>query len=93
MPDTLASTLWLSLIDFIVVFAVLVLLMLVCYALRLFSRDGSRGTDDHLEPHEHQSVDAAAGDAIAHEDPDTKWWAVVPPARDEAEHTPETEGE
>lgn len=93
MPDTLASSIWLSLIDFVVVFAVLVLLMLVCYALRLFNRERPQTTDGPLEPHEHQSVDVAAGDAIAHEDPDTKWWAVVQPARDEAEHTPETEGE
>jgi glutaconyl-CoA decarboxylase len=48
MPDTVSSSLWLSLVDMLVVFAVLAFLMFVCYGLKFFSR-GSRDeatTDD-----------------------------------------------
>src|SRR5659263_178811 len=41
MPDTVTSSLWLSLVDVLMVFAVLVLLMFICYGLKFFSR-GSR---------------------------------------------------
>ena len=41
MPDTVASSVWLSLVDMLVVFAVLAFLMFLCYGLKFFSR-GSR---------------------------------------------------
>jgi len=67
MQDTVASSLWLSLVDMLVVFAVLTLLMLICYGLRFFSRgmlvEGS-GVQE-----ENSTVDAAAGDEPASEFP------------------------
>lgn len=67
MPDTVASSLWLSLVDISVVFAVLTLLMVICYGLKFFSRDllieGSA-----IEDREGM-VDVAAGDEPASEVP------------------------
>ncbi|MGB9666844.1 MAG: biotin/lipoyl-containing protein [Candidatus Cryosericum sp.] len=67
MPDTVASSLWLSLVDISVVFAVLTLLMAICYGLKFFSRDllieGSA-----IEDRE-SMVDVAAGDEPASEIP------------------------
>jgi glutaconyl-CoA decarboxylase len=65
MPDTVASSLWLSLVDILVVFAVLAFLMLVCLGLRFFSR-GSR-SEGSAEDEEDAQVDAAAGDEPASE--------------------------
>jgi glutaconyl-CoA decarboxylase len=66
MPDTVASSLWLSLVDMLVVFAVLAFLMFVCYGLRFFSRgsldEGSAGGED-------SRVDVAARDEPASELP------------------------
>ncbi len=52
MSNTISSALWLSLIDMLVVFAVLAFLMAVCYIMKLFSRNmkndesaETRGTD------------------------------------------------
>jgi glutaconyl-CoA decarboxylase len=67
MPDTVASSLWLSLVDMLVVFAVLAFLMLVCLGLRFFSR-GSRD-EGSAEDDEDAQVDAAAGDEPASELP------------------------
>ena len=67
MPDTVASSLWLSLVDILVVFAVLAFLMLVCLGLRFFSR-GSRD-EGSAEDDEDTQVDAAAGDEPASELP------------------------
>lgn len=67
MPDTIASSLWLSLVDMLVVFAVLAFLMLICYGLKFFSRhmvvEGS-GVEEG-----DGMVDAAAGDEPASESP------------------------
>ncbi|MFA4932538.1 MAG: acetyl-CoA carboxylase biotin carboxyl carrier protein subunit [Caldisericia bacterium] len=67
MPDTVASSLWLSLVDILVVFAVLAFLLLVCLGLRFFSR-GSRD-EGSAEDDEDTQVDAAAGDEPASELP------------------------
>jgi biotin carboxyl carrier protein len=67
MPDTVASSLWLSLVDMLVVFAVLAFLMLICLGLRFFSR-GSRD-EGSAEDEEDTQVDAAAGDEPASELP------------------------
>ena len=66
MPDTVTSSLWLSLVDMLVVFAVLAFLMLVCYGLKFFSR-GSR--DEGSTDDEDSQIDAAAGDEPASELP------------------------
>jgi len=66
MPDTVTSSLWLSLVDMLVVFAVLAFLMLVCYGLKFFSR-GSRGEGSIDD--ENSQIDAAAGDETAFELP------------------------
>src|SRR5450756_2231773 len=66
MPDTVTSSLWLSLVDMLVVFAVLAFLMLVCYGLKFFSR-GSRGEESIDD--ESSQIDAAAGDETAFELP------------------------
>ena len=66
MPDTVTSSLWLSLVDMLVVFAVLAFLMLVCYGLKFFSR-GSRGEGSIDD--ESSQIDAAAGDETAFELP------------------------
>jgi glutaconyl-CoA decarboxylase len=63
MPDTVASSLWLSLVDMLVVFAVLAFLMFVCYGLKFFSH-GSRGEGSADDDGDGQ-VDAAAGDEPA----------------------------
>jgi glutaconyl-CoA decarboxylase len=60
MPDTVASSLWLSLVDMLVVFAVLAFLMVVCYGLKFFSR-GSRG-EGSVDDDGDGQVDVAAGD-------------------------------
>src|SRR5450756_2912677 len=65
MPDTVASSLWLSLVDMLVVFAVLAFLMLVCYGLKFFSR----GPRDEGSTDDEGQVDAAAGDEPAWELP------------------------
>lgn len=67
MPDTVASSLWLSLVDMLVVFAVLAFLMLVCYGLKFFSR-GARDEGSADDEGDSQ-VDAAAGDEPASEFP------------------------
>ncbi len=67
MPDTVGSSLWLSLVDMLVVFAVLVLLMVICYVLRLFSR-GSLGAVAANQDKD-DWVDVAAGDEPASELP------------------------
>src|SRR5450756_1565962 len=67
MPDTVASSLWLSLVDMLVVFAVLAFLMLVCYGLKFFSR-GSRD-EATAEDYGDGQFDAAAGDEPAWEPP------------------------
>jgi len=67
MPDTVASSLWLSLVDMLVVFAVLAFLMLVCYGLKFFSR-GARDEGSADDEGDGQ-VDAAAGDEPASEFP------------------------
>lgn len=59
MPDTVSSSLWLSLVDMLVVFAVLAFLMVVCYGLKFFSR-GSRG--EGFADDEDGRIDVAAGD-------------------------------
>jgi len=59
MPDTVSSSLWLSLVDMLVVFAVLAFLMVVCYGLKFFSR-GSRG--EGFADDEDSRIDVAAGD-------------------------------
>ncbi|MFZ2412628.1 MAG: biotin/lipoyl-containing protein [Candidatus Cryosericum sp.] len=67
MPDTVGSSLWLSLVDMLVVCAVLALLMVICYGLKLFSRGSlsvvvaDQDKDDW--------VDVAAGDEPASETP------------------------
>ena len=67
MPDTVASSLWLSLVDMLVVFGVLAFLMLVCYGLKFFSR----GSLDKafVEDGGDSQIDAAAGDEPAFELP------------------------
>ena len=67
VPDTVGSSLWLSLVDMLVVFAVLAFLMLVCYALRFFSR-GSLAEVSAEDDGEGQ-FDVAAGDEPASEIP------------------------
>jgi biotin carboxyl carrier protein len=67
MPDTVTSSLWLSLVDMLVVFAVLAFLMLVCYGLKFFSR-GSRDETSADDDGDGQ-VDVAAGDEPAWELP------------------------
>lgn len=67
MQDTVASSLWLSLVDMLVVFAVLTLLMLICYGLRFFSR-GMLVEGSGIQE-ENGTVDAAAGDEPASEFP------------------------
>lgn len=77
MPDTVASSLWLSLVDMLVVFAVLAFLMLICYGLKFFSRGMvAEGTDGESGD---SLVDVAAGDEPASESP------MLPPARQESE--------
>jgi len=75
MPDTVASSLWLSLVDILVVFAVLAFLMLICLGLRFFSR-GSRD-EGSTEDEEDTQVDAAAGDEPASELPMLKSLPVI----------------
>jgi len=65
MPDTIASSLWLSLVDMVVVFGVLAFLMVVCYGLKFFSR----GSRDERSADDDGQVDAAAGDEPAFELP------------------------
>ena len=67
MPDTVTSSLWLSLVDMLVVFAVLAFLMLICYGLKLFSR----GSQDKAfaEDSGDSQIDMAAGDEPASEFP------------------------
>ena len=65
MPDTVASSLWLSLVDMLVVFGVLAFLMVVCYGLKFFSR----GSRDERSADDDGQVDAAAGDEPAFELP------------------------
>jgi biotin carboxyl carrier protein len=67
MPDTVASSLWLSLVDMLVVFAVLAFLMFICYGLKFFSR-GSRDEVTADDDGDGQ-FDAAAGDETAFELP------------------------
>ena len=67
MPDTVASSLWLSLVDMLVVFAVLAFLMFVCYGLRFLSR-GSRSEVVPVDGADGQ-FDVAAGDEPASELP------------------------
>lgn len=67
MPDTVGSSLWLSLVDMLVVFAVLAFLMLVCYGLKFLTR-ASRG-EESTDDGEDNQVDAAAGDEPASELP------------------------
>ena len=67
MPDTVSSSLWLSLVDMLVVFAVLAFLMFVCYGLKFFSR-GSRD-ETTAEDDEDGQFDVAAGDETAFELP------------------------
>ncbi|MCX6086025.1 MAG: hypothetical protein NTX94_06280 [Caldiserica bacterium] len=67
MPDTVASSLWLSLVDMVVVFGVLAFLMFICYGLKFFSR-GS--LDEALaEDSGDSQIDVAAGDEPASELP------------------------
>jgi hypothetical protein len=76
MSDTMTSSLWLSLVDMLVVFAVLAFLMLVSYSLKLFSRgsvEGDAGSSDDGAG----DVDVASGDEPAHEAPPA-WHAPVP---------------
>jgi glutaconyl-CoA decarboxylase len=80
MPDTVASSLWLSLVDMLVVFAVLAFLMLICLGLKFFSR-GSRD-EGSAEDEEDTQVDAAAGDEPASELPMLQ---SVPPSGDDAQ--------
>jgi len=71
MSDTMASSLWLSLVDMLVVFAVLAFLMLVSYSLKLFSRgsvEGDTGASDDGAG----EVDVASGDEPAREAPPTR---------------------
>jgi len=68
MPDTIASSLWLSLVDMVVVFGVLAFLMVVCYGLKFFSR----GSRDERSADDDGQVDAAAGDEPAWELPMTQ---------------------
>ena len=63
MPDTVASSVWLSVVDMLVVFVVLAFLMFVCYGLKFFSH-GSRGEGSADDDGDGQ-VDAAAGDEPA----------------------------
>jgi glutaconyl-CoA decarboxylase len=67
MPDTVASSLWLSLVDMLVVFGVLAFLMVVCYGLKFFSR-GSLDEASAEDTGDSQ-VDVAAGDEPASELP------------------------
>src|SRR5664280_1151965 len=67
MPDTVSSSLWLSLVDMLVVIAVLALLMFICYGLKFFSR-GSRD-EATAEDDEDGQFDVAAGDETAFELP------------------------
>ncbi len=66
MSDTVASSLWLSLVDILVVFAVLAFLMLISYSLKFFSR-GHVGDDSNESGEDPGDVDAASGDEPAHE--------------------------
>ena len=68
MPDTVASSLWLSLVDMLVVFGVLAFLMVVCYGLKFFSR----GSRDERSADDDGQVDAAAGDEPVWELPMTQ---------------------
>jgi hypothetical protein len=73
MSDTITSSLWLSLVDMLVVFAVLAFLMLISYSLKLFSRgavEGDTGESDDGSG----DVDVASGDEPAREAPPT-WHA------------------
>lgn len=65
MPDTVGSSLVLSVIDLGVVFVVLLVLMAVCYGLSLFSRPSPAHTA--LDAGGDERVDAAAGDEPASE--------------------------
>ena len=67
VPDTVSSSLWLSLVDMLVVFAVLAFLMVICYALKFFSR-GSL-VEVSVEDTDQGQVDVAAGDEPASELP------------------------
>jgi hypothetical protein len=71
MSDTITSSLWLSLVDILVVFAVLAFLMLISYSLKLFSR-GSVDDDSGESEDGSGDVDAASGDEPTHEAP-AKW--------------------
>lgn len=70
MPDTIASSLWLSLVDMVVVFGVLALLMGICYGLKFFSR----GSLDKafVEDAGDSQIDVAAGDEPVWELPMTQ---------------------
>jgi glutaconyl-CoA decarboxylase len=86
MPDTVASSVWLSVVDMLVVFVVLAFLMFVCYGLKFFSRgsldEGSADDDGDGR------VDVAAGDEPASKLPTLQstsatsggsgWLSVVP---------------
>lgn len=63
MPDTVGSSLVLSVIDLGVVFVVLLVLMAICYGLSLFSRPSPSATAVDAD----DRVDAAAGDEPASE--------------------------
>lgn len=76
MSDTMTSSLWLSLVDVLVVFAVLAFLMLVSYSLKLFSRGSVEG-DTGASDDDTGDVDAASGDEPAHETPPA-WHAPAP---------------
>jgi hypothetical protein len=76
MSDTITSSLWLSLVDMLVVFAVLAFLMLVSYSLKLFSR-GSADSDTSASNDGSGDVDVASGDEPAHEAA-AKWHAPTP---------------
>ncbi|HWQ22442.1 MAG TPA: biotin/lipoyl-containing protein [Clostridia bacterium] len=67
VPDTVGSSLWLSLVDMLVVFAVLAFLMVVCYVLRFLTR-GSLA-EVSIRDSEEAQVDVAAGDEPASEVP------------------------
>jgi hypothetical protein len=73
MSNTVASSIWLSLVDIVVVFAVLAFLMLISYSLKLFSR-GSVDRDSGESEDGPGDVDAASGDEPALEAP-AKWHA------------------
>ncbi len=67
MPDTVASSLWLSLVDMLVVFGVLAFLMFICYGLKFFSR-GSLD-EASAEDSGDSQIDVAVGDEPASELP------------------------